>query len=135
MNVNSVTNAQSKTTDTTLNKSAPTVDYNTFLQLLIAQMKNQDPTSPTDMSQYMSQFAQMSSVEQAIQTNTKLDTLLSSTALSQAESLIGRTASFTSSDGQSTTGKITAVRIIQGGAVATLEDGTQVQLGPGITIS
>ena len=98
-------------------------------------MKNQDPTSPTDMSQYMSQFAQMSSVEQAIQTNAKLDTLLSSTALSQAESLIGRTASFTSSDGQSTTGKITAVRIIQGGAVATLENGTQVQLGPGITIS
>jgi flagellar basal-body rod modification protein FlgD len=135
MNVNSVTNAQSRTTDTTLNTPQPTVDYNAFLQLLIAQMKNQDPTSPTDMSQYMSQFAQMSSVEQAIQTNAKLDTLLSSTALSQAESLIGRTASFTSSDGQSTTGKITAVRIIQGGAVATLENGTQVQLGPGITIS
>ena len=134
MNVNSVTNTQPKT-DTTLNTPSPTVDYNAFLQLLIAQMKNQDPTSPTDMSQYMSQFAQMSSVEQAIQTNAKLDTLLSSTALSQAESLIGRTASFTSSDGQSTTGKITAVRIIQGGAVATLEDGTQVQLGPGITIS
>lgn len=135
MNVNSVTNAQSRTTDTMLNTPQPTVDYNAFLQLLIAQMKNQDPTSPTDMSQYMSQFAQMSSVEQAIQTNAKLDTLLSSTALSQAESLIGRTASFTSSDGQSTTGKITAVRIIQGGAVATLENGTQVQLGPGITIS
>lgn len=134
MNVNSVTNNQPKT-DTTLNTPPPTVDYNAFLQLLIAQMKNQDPTSPTDMSQYMSQFAQMSSVEQAIQTNAKLDTLLSSTALSQAESLIGRTASFSSSDGQSTTGKITAVRIIQGGAVATLEDGTQVQLGPGITIS
>jgi flagellar basal-body rod modification protein FlgD len=135
MNVNSVTNTQSKTTDTTLSTPSPTVNYNDFLQLLIAQMKNQDPTSPTDMSQYMSQFAQMSSVEQAIQTNTKLDTLLSSTALSQAESLIGRTASFTSADGQSTTGKITAVRIIQGGAVATLENGTQVQLGPGITIS
>lgn len=134
MNVNSVTNTQPKT-DTTLNTPSPTVDYNAFLQLLIAQMKNQDPTSPTDMSQYISQFAQMSSVEQAIQTNAKLDTLLSSTALSQAESLIGRTASFTSSDGQSTTGKITAVRIIQGGAVATLENGTQVQLGPGITIS
>ena len=136
MNVNSVTNAQSRTTDTMLNTPQPTVDYNAFLQLLIAQMKNQDPTSPTDMSQYMSQFAQMSSVERgAIQTNAKLDTLLSSTALSQAESLIGRTASFTSSDGQSTTGTITAVRIIQGGAVATLENGTQVQLGPGITIS
>ena len=93
MNVNSVTNNQPKTDTTSRIRRRPTVDYNAFLQLLIAQMKNQDPTSPTDMSQYMSQFAQMSSVEQAIQTNTKLDTLLSSTALSQAESLIGRTAS------------------------------------------
>lgn len=115
--------------------SSATVGYNDFLQLLIAQMRNQDPTSPTDMAQYMSQFAQLSSVEQAIQTNAKLDTLLSTSALSQAEGLIGRTATFTSEDGQNTTGKIMSVHIIQGGAVATLDNGIQVHLGPGITIS
>lgn len=136
MNVNSVTSSQSATNgNSTTVSGSPTVDYNQFLQLLIAQMKNQDPTSPTDMSQYMSQFAQLSSVEQAIQTNAKLDTLLSSTALSQAESLIGRTATFTTPEGENITGKITAVRIIQGGAVAALENGIEVQLGPGITIS
>jgi flagellar basal-body rod modification protein FlgD len=136
MNVNSVTSSQSATNgNSTTVSGSPTVDYNQFLQLLIAQMKNQDPTSPTDMSQYMSQFAQLSSVEQAIQTNAKLDTLLSSTALSQAESLIGRTATFTTPEGENITGKITAVRIIQGGAVASLENGVEVQLGPGITIS
>jgi flagellar basal-body rod modification protein FlgD len=136
MTVDSVAATQSKTSNSS--SSAPTsstVGYNDFLQLLIAQMKNQDPTSPTDMSQYMSQFAQMSSVEQAIQTNAKLDTLLSSSALAQADGLIGHTASFTSEDGTKTTGKITAVNIIQGGAVATLDNGVQVQLGPGITIS
>jgi flagellar basal-body rod modification protein FlgD len=119
------------------NKAAASasVGYNDFLQLLIAQMRNQDPTSPTDMAQYMSQFAQLSSVEQAIQTNAKLDTLLSTSALSQAEGLIGRTAAFTSEDGQSSVGKIMSVHIIQGGAVATLDNGVQVQLGPGITIS
>lgn len=131
--------AATQTTKTTgkSSSSSPStsVGYNDFLQLLIAQMKNQDPTSPTDMAQYMSQFAQLSSVEQAIQTNAKLDTLLSTSAISQAEGLIGRTAAFTSEDGQSTSGKITAVHIIQGGAVATLENGIQVKLGPGITIS
>jgi flagellar basal-body rod modification protein FlgD len=136
MTVSSITSTQSATGSSASSASPPTtVDYNQFLQLLIAQMKNQDPTNPTDMSQYMSQFAQMSSVEQAIQTNTKLDTLLSSSALSQAENLIGRTASFTDTAGQDTTGKIVAVRIIQGGAVATLESGVEVQLGPGITLS
>lgn len=136
MVVDNVAATQTKATGKS-SSSAPSasVGYNDFLQLLIAQMKNQDPTSPTDMAQYMSQFAQLSSVEQAIQTNAKLDTLLSTSAMSQAEGLIGRTAAFTSEDGQSASGKITAVHIIQGGAVATLENGVQVKLGPGITIS
>ena len=57
-----------------------------FLKLLVVQLQNQDPTNPMDTSQYMSQFAQLSSVEQAMQTNTKLDSLLSSQSLSQAVS-------------------------------------------------
>jgi flagellar basal-body rod modification protein FlgD len=136
MNVDGVTSPNSTANKNSESSSASaTVDYNQFLQLLIAQMKNQDPTSPTDMSQYMSQFAQLSAVEQAMQTNAKLDTLLSSSALAQAESLVGRTAAFMSSDGEDVKGKIMSVRIIQGGAVATLDNGVEVQLGPGITIS
>ena len=137
MVVNSVNTAQSATgsTSSTSPTSGIKIDYNGFLQLLIAQMKNQDPTNPTDSTEYMGQLAQLSSVQEAVQTNAKLDTLLSSSALAQADGLIGRTASFTSEDGQSTTGKIKEVRIIQGGAVATLDTGVQVQLGAGITIS
>jgi flagellar basal-body rod modification protein FlgD len=125
--------AELATTDAA--KTTGMVDYNGFLQLLIAQMRNQDPTNPTDSTAYMSQLAQLSSVEQAVQTNAKLDTLLSTSAISQAEGLIGRTATFTDEAGTTTTGKIKEVYIIQGGAVATLENGVKVALGPGITIS
>jgi flagellar basal-body rod modification protein FlgD len=52
-------------------------DYNTFLQLLIAQAKNQDPTNPTDPSQYVQQFAALSQVEQSVTTNAKLDQIIS----------------------------------------------------------
>jgi flagellar basal-body rod modification protein FlgD len=137
MVVNSVNSTQSPagSTSATSSTASPTVDYNGFLQLLIAQMKTQDPTNPTDSTEYMSQLAQLSSVQEAVQTNAKLDTLLSSSALSQADGLIGRTASFISEDGVSTTGKITSINIIQGGTIATLDTGVQVQLGPGISIS
>jgi flagellar basal-body rod modification protein FlgD len=137
MIVNGVDTAKSaaNTTSGTSSQSANMIDYSGFLQLLIAQMRNQDPTNPTDSTEYMSQLAQLSSVEQAVQTNAKLDTLLSTSAMSQAEGLIGRTASFTDESGTSTTGKIKEVYIIQGGAVATLENGVKVSLGPGITIS
>jgi flagellar basal-body rod modification protein FlgD len=137
MQVNSV-NANNPAADTnaaTSSKTSGMVDYNGFLQLLIAQMRNQDPTNPTDSSEYMSQLAQLSSVEQAVQTNAKLDTMLSNSAIAQAEGLIGRSASFTDETGVTTKGVIKEVYIIQGGAVATLDNGVKVQLGPGITIS
>lgn len=138
MNVSSATdstNKSSSSTNSTSNTSSVGVDYNTFLQLLIAEMKNQDPTNPMDTSQYMSQFAQLSSVEQAMQTNNKLDSLLSSQSLSQADGLIGKTVSFTDSTGATFTGKVKSISINTDGSVATLEDGTKVAVGPGLTIS
>lgn len=139
MNVTSATDTTStnltSSTSSTTSTSKNTVDYNTFLQLLIAEMKNQDPTNPMDTSQYMSQFAQLSSVEQAMQTNTKLDSLLSSQALSQADGLIGKNVSFTDSTGATFTGKVASISINSNGSVATLEDGTKVAVGPGLTIS
>ena len=135
MNVTSATDSTSKSTSTTTPTASNTVDYNTFLQLLIAEMKNQDPTNPMDTSQYMSQFAQLSTVEQAMQTNSKLDSLLSSQALSQADGLLGKTVTFTDSTGASFTGKVASISINTNGSVATLADGTKVAIGPGLTIS
>lgn len=138
MQVTSATDKSTNVTSSTANSSttsATTVDYDTFLKLLVAEMKNQDPTDPTDPTEYMAQFAQFSTVEQAIQTNTKLDSLLSASALAQADGLIGRTASFIATDGTEVSSEIIGVNIITGGATATLADGTSVLLGPGVTIS
>jgi flagellar basal-body rod modification protein FlgD len=113
-------------------KQAATLDYNSFLQLLIAEMKNQDPTDPMKSSEYVAQFASFSSVEQAIRTNTKLDSMLTSFALSQADAVIGRT--LTSADG-TISGTVVSLRIASDGAVAKLADGTELALGAGVTIS
>ncbi|MBH5402308.1 flagellar hook assembly protein FlgD [Bradyrhizobium sp. CNPSo 4010] len=138
MNVNSATDTTGKSSSpngTNAPTSSNSVDYNTFLQLLIAEMKNQDPTNPMDTSQYMSQFAQLSTVEQAMQTNAKLDALLSSQSLSQANGLIGKTVSFADSTGATFSGKVVSVSINSDGSIATLQDGTKVAVGPGLTIS
>ncbi|MEI2385841.1 flagellar hook assembly protein FlgD [Breoghania sp. JC706] len=108
-----------------------TLDYDAFLTLMIQQMKNQDPTNPMDSTEQLSQLATFSQVEQAIQTNSKLDSLLTNLSFSQAGDLIGRTA--TAADG--TTGKITSVEVYSDGTVLGLEDGTGILLGPGVAIS
>lgn len=113
-------------------KSA-TVDYNMFLKLLVEQLKNQDPTKPTDPTQYLSQLASFSNVEQSIQTNSKLDKLLTTNALSQAESVIGRTV--TSADGTKS-GQVVSVSLgSDGSSTATLASGATLTLGSGVTVS
>ena len=108
------------------------VDYQSFLKLLVAQMKNQDPTNPMDSTQYMAQLAAFSQVEQSVQMNTKLDQMLQSSTLAQADAIIGRTV--TSADGE-TSGQVAEVRLISNGIVAVLEGGKEITMGPGVKIS
>ncbi len=124
---------QSTPTATTAQQPSKTqVDYNSFLNLLVAQMKNQDPTNPMDSTQYVAQLASFSQVEQSVQINTKLENLLQASTLSQADALIGRTV--TSADGN-TSGVVTGVKLISGGAVALLEGGKEVPVGAGLKIT
>ena len=119
------TSAQSKTA------AAPTVDYNAFLRLLIAQMRNQDPTKPMDSAQYLGQLASFSAVEQGVQTNAKLDALMTNSMLSQADAIIGRTLA--SADG-ATSGRVASVTLTKSGVVATLEGGAQLLVGDGVKV-
>ena len=48
---------------------------NTFLQLLVAQIKNQNPLNPTDGTQFVSQLAQFSQLEQTIAVRQDADAL------------------------------------------------------------
>src|SRR5262249_54439833 len=122
MEISTVSPNAATTPPTTTSTDAETasVDYNGFLQLLIAQMKNQDPTKPMDSAQFISQLASFSNVEQAIKMNQKLDTMMTSLALSQADGIVGRT--IVSADG-SISGTVAALHVVSGGAVALLEDG------------
>jgi len=65
----------------------------TFLQLLVTQLQNQDPTSPMDSAQMTSQLAQINTVSGVDQLNTTLQSLqtqLGATQQLQASSLIGK---------------------------------------------
>ena len=131
MNVSSLAAQTPKTNPPTESKSKTAVDYESFLKLLVAEMKNQDPTKPMESTDFVAQLATFSQVEQTVQSNSKLDQILQSTALSQAGSLIGR--EITSADGN-TSGIIAEVKIKSGGVVAVLEGGKEVTVGDGVVI-
>lgn len=125
--VNSNTNANaSKSTG-----SKTQVDYQSFLKLLMAQMKNQDPTKPMESTEYVAQLATFSQVEQSVQMNARLDQILQSSALAQADALIGR--NITSADGK-TSGTVTEVRLAKDGVTAVLSDGKTVAVVAGVKV-
>ncbi|MGN0913496.1 MAG: flagellar hook assembly protein FlgD [Alphaproteobacteria bacterium] len=95
--VNSINGyTQTGTTQTTTAASQQlSADMNTFLTLLTTQLRYQDPLDPMDTAEFTNQLVQYSAVEQSIQTNTKLDKLLSmnmSNLGAQAVSYIGKVA-------------------------------------------
>ncbi|MBD5493805.1 MAG: flagellar hook capping protein [Lachnospiraceae bacterium] len=79
-------------------KSNSTVDKDQFLQLLVAQMKYQDPLEPTSNTEYISQYATFSELEQ-------MQNMSASLELARASSLVGQTVlmDVTDSAGRTTT--------------------------------
>lgn len=130
MDVQNVTNTGGTAHGGTARKNS--LDYDAFLQLMVAQMQNQDPTNPVDPTTQMAQLASFSQVEQAIMMNARLDALLTSSALAQADGIIGRT--ITSADG-TVSGEVVSLRVGTGGGVAVLGDGRQVPIEAGAEIS
>ena len=82
-------------------------NFSTFLTLLTTQLKNQDPTSPMDSNTFTQQLVEYSQVEQQIDTNTNLQTLISqgtSNAGSVTTGYLGKKVSVTNGNASLTNG-------------------------------
>jgi flagellar basal-body rod modification protein FlgD len=107
-------------TSTTTQKSGD-LDQNAFLKLMIAQLKNQDPTKPQDTTEFMSQLAQFSQVTSTQNMEKSIATLtdsMRSTQLLNGTSLVGHdilapgSSDTTTTAGQSISGAVDAPKSI-----------------------
>src|SRR5690606_13930211 len=64
-------------------------NFDTFLQLLTTQLKNQNPLDPLDTNQFTQQLVQFAQVEQQMNTNTALGTLIEAQRTGQATAALG----------------------------------------------
>jgi flagellar basal-body rod modification protein FlgD len=100
---NNIVNAPTST-DTTSGANQ-TLSQNDFLQLLVAQMENQDPLQPQSDTEMASQMAQFTALTQATNMSSSLSQM-------QANSLIGSTVTVQLANSNSTTsGTVTSVRL------------------------
>ena len=83
----------------------------TFLKLLVAQMKYQDPGNPADTNQLMAQTATFSQVEKLEEIAKQNASMLALQRSSSAGAMVGQTVTYTDSTGTSRTGVVTSVRL------------------------
>ncbi len=89
-------------------------DKNQFLLLLVNELRNQDPTAPTDEKQTLSQLAQFSSLEQLQNLNTTLTGQGGYSQISQSAALIGKTVSTATATDPGLAGVVSSVSFTGG---------------------
>ncbi len=109
---------------TNAGSSRSVADQDTFLKLLVAQLKYQDPSNPADSTQFLAQTAQFTQVEKLGQ----IAGMMQAQQLIGASALVGRTVTYQDADGVTQTGVVTTVKL-NGDSEPTLMVGnTDVQL-------
>jgi flagellar basal-body rod modification protein FlgD len=98
-----------------------TIDQDTFLKLLVAQMKYQDPSKPADSTAFMAQTAQFTQVEKLGQIVDSQASMLSAQLMIGASNLVGRTVTYTDDKGAEVTGVVKSATL--GGSDPTLRVG------------
>jgi len=91
------------------------VNETQFLQLMVDQLQHQDPTNPSNPTDFVSQLAQLTSVEQ--QTN-----VATNTQYSEYVSLLGHTVSYKDASGATQTGVVKQVDLTGTGATLSVGD-------------
>ncbi len=136
------TNSTSTSTSTSSAASGTngtTLGGTDFLTLMLAQLQNQDPTSPVDSNTFLSQLAELSEVQGINSLNTSFSALSSSLGSSQASSLLGHTVLVSSksatlpTDGAAISGAVAVPQTTTGVTVNILNSGgtvvQQINLG------
>ncbi len=100
------------------------LNLDTFIQLLVTEMSNQDPLNPMDNQQIVEQISQIRSIEASSRLTSTLEGVLLGQNLATASSLLGQTITGMTDDGQQVSGWVERVSLVDG--AAKLHVGDQV---------
>lgn len=115
------------------------INMDSFLTLFVTQLQNQNPLDPTDNSEFMSQLAQFTSLEQEQQQTAYLANMNSIGAaslqldqLTMASTFIGKTIKYSSDENgtndETLTGTVEGVKLEKDGTVSFIVDGKSVPI-------
>jgi len=124
--ISALTAVESAPVETT--DGAQSLGQDTFLKLLVAQLKYQDPMSPADSSEFLAQTAQFTQVEKLEEIADAMAQLTRNDDLATLGNLVGRTIQHRNSLGMVVESTVTSGRVHDDGLVL-IADGHEIGLG------
>jgi flagellar basal-body rod modification protein FlgD len=117
------------TSGTTFSNPSNNLGENDFLKLMMDQLQNQDPLNPSDPTQYMSELASFSSLEQETQIAGATSSAATQQATTSALGLLGHTVSYQDSNGVTQSGTVSKVDFTSSGPSLTVGAASGIALG------
>ncbi|GIM47805.1 flagellar hook capping protein [Collibacillus ludicampi] len=116
--------SQSQSTSSSSTSTAPKkdLDKDAFLKLLVTQLQTQDPLQPTDNTQFISQLAQFSALEQMNNVANEMGQVQKTNSLSTAFQLIGTQVKVSDANGQTIEGTVTGLQVVDGIAKVSINN-------------
>jgi flagellar basal-body rod modification protein FlgD len=99
-----------------------------FLDLMMDQLKNQNPLNPADPTQYMSELASFSSLDEEMQIQQSSSQSASNQAASSALAMLGQNVSYTDANGNAGSGTVTSVNFTSSGPTLTIGGASGISL-------
>ncbi len=109
------------------------LNQNDFLQLLVAQMQNQDPTNPVSSDQFLQEMASFTEVVDISQLQTLTQSILSNEVATQGLDLLGKQVTAQTTSGTQVSGTVTELTMVQGQPMLTI-NGTQLPVSQVVSV-
>jgi flagellar basal-body rod modification protein FlgD len=128
MSISSTSPLSTSGTQLATSNSTSSLGQSDFLQLMMDQLQHQDPLSPNDPTQYLSELAQFSSLEQMNNVATTNQASANETAATEALALVGKNVTYTDAAGTGQTGTVSSVQFTSTGPTLTIGASSGVAL-------
>lgn len=106
-----------------------------FIQLMVTQLKNQDPTQPTSNQDLLAQMSQIGQLESSTQLQKTMSSVTLQTQVGSASALIGKSVTGVDSSNNKVTGVVNSVSVAGGNVALNLDSGTSLALSGLSTIT
>jgi flagellar basal-body rod modification protein FlgD len=117
-------------------EAVPGIGQDQFIQLLIAQLQNQDPLEPVTPDQFITQLSSLSTVQGLQTLNASFAEMLRLQQLTQGVDMIGKTVEYVPpGGGPNAYGTVESLTVQDGRFVLALDDGTAVGLDQLVSVS